>query len=263
MFSRFVVCIPSRGSRPCRAGWGAFSLVELLVVIVIILVIFALIFPVASRIYLAGVGVKSANQLREIGNASFQYVADNNGCFFPKNVMQNGFVPPFGTPYGGGFQDWCDFLAPYLGPTNWPSTAGIHYSCAIKANKRKYVAHCPDGDYAFSEQVALKPDYSTNTFNGTIDWSRTKRLVSFSRPAEVVLCFPAEAQSSPNITGAWYVQLNGAGGYIDLGPATIQPRVSDHGMGKIPLMFLDGHMETLAATNVHANRTNLFSAPVD
>ena len=97
-------------SSSSRAGRG-FTLIELLVVIGIIAILVSVLLPVLASSRRAGMKVKCAASLHQIGDAFKMYAIDNKGWWpIVKWAVPSGSVPA-GSP---NVMSWHDFLFPYL-----------------------------------------------------------------------------------------------------------------------------------------------------
>jgi len=121
-----------------RQRCGAFSLVELLVVISVIALLLALLAPALNRARDSAKALRCATQLRQIGQAIFVYAANNRG------------VTP---PWGGAFR--IDDSGSPLS-RGWP--AMLWRYTGVKADSPLY--HCP----------AFPVDDSTVTYFLTAHW---------------------------------------------------------------------------------------------
>jgi prepilin-type N-terminal cleavage/methylation domain-containing protein len=90
--------------KPCRLrNWGAFTLVELLVVIGIIAVLIAIILPALNRAQQQSKTVQCMSNMRQVGLALLMYADQNDGYLFPSNMgwsNTNVLPPPGASPPG-------------------------------------------------------------------------------------------------------------------------------------------------------------------
>jgi prepilin-type N-terminal cleavage/methylation domain-containing protein len=138
-----------------RRGRAAFSLIELIIVIGIITILMAFLLPALKVANEAARVTQCASQLRQIGQAIFNYAANHRGL-----------TPPWGAGianYGGTVFDpidrgWCAMLRQYTG---------------VRANTPLY--HCP----------AFPVDDETNTYFISARWGRLqspqRRSIALSR----------------------------------------------------------------------------------
>jgi prepilin-type processing-associated H-X9-DG protein len=138
-----------------RRGRVAFSLIELIIVIGIITILMAFLLPALKVANEAARVTQCASQLRQIGQAIFNYAANHRGL-----------TPPWGSGianYGGTVFDpidrgWCAILRQYTG---------------VRANTSLY--HCP----------AFPVDDETNTYFISARWGRLlspqRRSIALSR----------------------------------------------------------------------------------
>lgn len=95
--------------RPRRRG--AFTLLELLVVVAIVAVLAGVLAPVLSKITVSSRNVQCQNQLRQIGAAMITHAGDHNGL-----LPTAGAVVPYRTvDPDTGLPGWTEQLEPYLG----------------------------------------------------------------------------------------------------------------------------------------------------
>ncbi len=103
-----------RGDSDSTRG-GGFTLIELLVVIAIIAVLAAMLLPALQRAREAGKASSCLNNLRQLGQAMFMYLQDNND-YYPAIYASIGGQ---GTDYwgnggGGVLSAWALWMKPYF-----------------------------------------------------------------------------------------------------------------------------------------------------
>ncbi len=72
-----------------RINRKGFTLIEMITVIAIILILGALLFPTVTGFLKRGQRTQSLNNIRQIGNAYFQYRSDNTGRNLPLRISKN------------------------------------------------------------------------------------------------------------------------------------------------------------------------------
>src|SRR4051794_21209184 len=82
-----------------RRRFSAFSIVELLVVIGIIAILISLMLPMLSNMWAAARVVNCQSNLRQLGQALYQYAHENGGWLIPVDAdpTSEGGVRGFGT----------------------------------------------------------------------------------------------------------------------------------------------------------------------
>jgi len=118
-----------------------FTLVELLVVIGIIAVLVAMLLPVLNKAKEAANCTQCLSNLRQIGQALFQYTADYSGCLPPGQTYQNTYSTSANPATGLKTETWATVLINnnYLRATNCKT--GTTYL----DNGHSSVLYCPDG----------------------------------------------------------------------------------------------------------------------
>lgn len=134
---------------------------------------------------------------------------------------------------GGGFGSkyWTKALEPYLGPavrSPWLDLNNKPYSVSpplisplVPDGRHHFI-----GDYGANRDVIRNPN------------TTPRHLAEIIRPSRTVAVAAAETRGRDLPNGAWFFETYA---YVN-DPAAIQPSPSDHGTGKIPAAFADGHV---------------------
>ena len=224
-----------RHARPHRRC-GAFTLVELLVVIGIIAVLIALLMPGLASAKRQAQTVRCAANLSDIGRAMQMYATDYKGRI------------PRGYHYGAVYQQghilWAEALSRYLGRlVEVRDLSQARDPIMAKEFRLMDVYQCP----AFpNDQQAL--DYVSNSWmggGGSDDAAII--LTKLKRSSEIVFLTEANAKADVNMFcyhDVWEPgHLPTAG---PKGPPLATSRVLNdnrHG-GRLNLLYLDGHVDT-------------------
>ena len=154
---------------------GAFTLVEILVVIAIIAVLAAIALPSIGGMMEKGNSAKCVNNLRQIGTSVGMYVADNNG-YLPAS---SGYNYTGSGANSFGFSHWqaplpCLLKVGQLAPTSFPARADYEspsakhpFNCpSCKTHSRTYAANMhamgflPGGSAYKAKKMASIPTLS-------------------------------------------------------------------------------------------------------
>jgi prepilin-type processing-associated H-X9-DG protein len=152
----------SRFRRDSNARLGAFTLVELLVVIGIIALLMGILLPVISRAQQASRATKCMSNLRTIAQAFINYTTDNKGFVVPAYNLP--FAPGAATNFTGGPQQPLDGWACILDRDGYMRSAPQTESTAF---------YCPDTfDVPGLETGATGAQVNANRANprGWVDW---------------------------------------------------------------------------------------------
>lgn len=137
--------------RPAGGVRRGFTLIELLVVVAIIAILAAILLPVFAQARESARKATCQSNLRQIGMAFGQYLADYDGCY-----------PNMGSPFQAAGRYWRWPLKPYLAYGRRPGAGGPLTS----EGKDRNVLWCPsdaatnydDTSYAYSRCFFQTPD---------------------------------------------------------------------------------------------------------
>lgn len=168
---------PSTRSRTERRSIGAFTLVELLVVIGVIAVLVSLLLPALSQARRAAVDVACKSNLRQLGNMMHAYASENRG-FLP-GILANRLADEF--------PNWKQRLSPPI------ERAAKVYECPAETGIVEYPHQKTNAKfYAMNMYLVRLPDpepYSTGAHHDNY-WVN-KRLSAVRSASESGLVFEA------------------------------------------------------------------------
>jgi len=214
---------------PHVKGRAAFTLVEILVVLAVIAVLAALAMGGASRGLESAAISKSASQMLQLGRAAHSWAADNNGC-----------LPTAGGPPAM----WYEEIYPYIYNTNAPSP---FFQPNDKAdNLRGTVFWCPLRDRF--DEGPNKRSYGWNTY-----------VKDMTKPERPPLAIARVKQPSKTMMLA--TSMNGSVVNCNKPKEPDTWNLSDRCGDKVLVVFIDGHLEKWAMTNIPSSNTNVFWSP--
>ena len=113
--------------------YGAFTLIEILVVIAIVATLLALIYPAISGMQERGKITQDMNNLRQIGLATQAYLNDNDGAFF---LPTGGTSPWMQSLHPKYLSSWKTFQSPFdkRNPLENDTSAPISYGFNANAH---------------------------------------------------------------------------------------------------------------------------------
>jgi len=195
-------------------GGGAFTLVELLVVVAVIAVLAGLLAPAAIRISEESRATKCSGFLRQLGTAAMLYAADHE-MSLPVTVHQRR-----------------------QGGVSWTRTLQEYASGTL-------TFRCPDDPHSTRAYSYVLNDFLTPNPAGApdLDFSRLSRI---ERPSQTFVFAEADAgyANSDHFHFSEY-----AGRAVPAPVFAAQVAVERHG-GSANYVFADGHMETLPWSDV-------------
>ena len=228
-----------------KAPRGAFTLIEILVVIGIIALLAAILFPVFASVREAGRKTVCMSNLKQLGLAFKLYTDDNHRYPGPGNYYD-------GAGFAGGMKTWklggnwtsgesaalADNVAPFsyppTGATTSPS-ANVEGGALFSYAKQASVFYCPSD--SFGEEKRLS--YSMNCALGFLPAVRVRN------PTDIVLLVDEEG---PN-DGYFFAVYDAGGGAADshsgsnTGAVGSTDELTKRHNGGGNLLFADGHVK--------------------
>jgi prepilin-type N-terminal cleavage/methylation domain-containing protein len=205
---------------------AAFTLVEILVVLAVIAMLAALAMGGASRMLESAAISKSASQMLQLGRTAHSWAADNNGC-----------LPTAGQP-----AIWYEEIYSYIYNTNAPSPFFQPFDKAD--NLRGTVFWCPLRDRF--DEGPNKRSYGWNTYVKDMTKPDPRPPLAIARVKQ------------PTKTMMLATSKNGS---VLNGNSTNTWNLSDRCGGQVLIVFIDGHLEKWAMTNIPSSNTNVFWSP--
>lgn len=226
-----------------------FTLVELLVIIAIVLILIALAIPGVIRAFEGARKTKCVSNLRELGQATLAYEADNEQ-----------FLPPLGVNSGGVWMTfWYMEIRPYLGEQPLPTARWFLPQWGLPGpapfGKNFPVFYCPS---IKAGRGHPHNDYGANTFVFKLDIPYTNgagertKATQIEQPAKIAM-YSEILGASPYPDSLWML-LSSA---VILSPDANFPH--RHGE-RVNMVFCDGHVESVSRSAVVTNFTNYFGA---
>ena len=207
---------------------GAFTLVELLVVIGIIALLISILLPALNKARRASQAVACASNLRQIGMA-FQLYANDRQQWYPMNIGTNTYFWP---PSSDSTTLWYAYIAPYLGWNGDTSVNGFIYprvlDCPAYDRTADVTWASTAANWTFVSYGYNDVYFGNFSFSNPTTQSRTFKRGQIQRPAEKFL-----VMDSLYTLTRWYT--------VGTDPYPIQPRHDK----RCNVLFADGHVTTL------------------
>lgn len=227
--------------------WAGFTLVELLVTIAIIAILLTLVFAAYGPSMEASRNAICQGNLKKIAAASFAYAADHHT------------VPPTGRQTTGGVAYWFQQLAPYLGGAEgltpgeasrqieayWcPSAHAQHTPGEIENNNRILT-------YGVNSGVVQARASSSG---GRVVYPAMKPVVATS-PAKTAFYMDGHLSNPEAPFWDWVVRP-----HQWVAEDSIERNFVHQGQ-RVNVVFLDGHVESLAVPNIPTDSSDIFWNP--
>jgi prepilin-type N-terminal cleavage/methylation domain-containing protein/prepilin-type processing-associated H-X9-DG protein len=239
-----------------RRRRGAFTLVELLVVIGIIALLVGLLLPVLSKARENANRIKCLSNLRQLGVAFVLY-ANSNDQYLP-------YAAVCGDPHD---EDWIWWQSNRIGSV---STGGIGQYLAVSASLD--VLRCPSDELKFrARQPAYPFSYSLNNMitsysshAGVPNSALVNKLVNVQNSSEKILLYEEDGATIDDGNGSLYVQPSSLH-YVNL--LALRHDMSERRVKDVPpadngvipnakacgnVVFCDGHGEYVPRSYAHS-----------
>ena len=231
-----------------KAPRGAFTLIEILVVIAIIALLAAILFPVFAKVRENGRKVVCMSNLKQLGLAYQQYTQDYNRYPGPGNFYKGtGFAGDLGTWELGG--NWtsgpstalCDPTSPFAYPPTSATTpapaapsANIEAGALFSYAKQASSFFCPSDGAGSQKRLS----YSMNCALGFMGANRVRQ------PADIVLLVDEEG-ANDGYFFAVYDDGTGSGSHSGskTGAVGSTDELTKRHNGGGNLLFCDGHVK--------------------
>ncbi|MEM1058231.1 MAG: DUF1559 domain-containing protein [Verrucomicrobiota bacterium] len=223
----------------------AFTLVELLVVVAVLAILSALALSVMTSAFKSASQAQCSHNLRQLGTAIQTYAADH-GNRFPVSTHTSGIRFT---------RAWQFQLLPYLGGSVAPNGTMASPGGAAYAYISPGDAQAEERRNRMAEGSLPNSSYLYNSF---LEEARYNRFNKLSRPADVIVLFPASDTIGLSISNDHIHGTNWDKGWAqvigDLQPNRFRSggSESDKLNGSANYLFADGHVETIRADDLKA-----------
>ena len=229
---------------------GAFTLVELLVVIAVVAVMAALAVPVFQSAQLSGSQVVATSALRQCSIAGSLYLADHNNRYWP--FRQDDAA---GTTFWFGYETAADENRPegertidYSRGALGPYSGGLHDVHPDPQFTRLAATFKPkfkDGyfPYGYNDLLAGKAQFAIPQLHERVVFATSAQVNTFQPPASPAHPMLEEFYmvDNFNVTASFRYHgqalcafADGSVGFADPQPGTLDQRLPNAGVGKLP-----------------------------
>lgn len=233
---------------------GAFTLVELLVVLAIVAVITALAVPVYQTVQLSSSQVVAVNALRQLGLAGQGYLADHNNVYWPFRADTSE-----GTTYWFGYETAADAslpegtrtidyehgaLGPYSGGLRdlHPDPQFLRMGAAFKPKFKN--GYFP---YGYNDLLAGTSQLAIPQLHQRVVFATSAQVNTFQSPASPAHPMLEEFYMVDNFNvttsfryhgQALCLFADGSSGFVSPQPNTTDARMPDSGVAQLPVDVL-------------------------
>ena len=231
---------------------GAFTLVELLVVLAVVAVLTALALPVYQSVQFSSSQVVAASALRQMSMAGNLYLGDHANVYWPFRAPAAGG----GTTYWFGYETAADAALPegsryidYSRGALGPYSGGLHDIHPDPQFLRMGAAFKPkfkDGyfPYGYNDLLGGTVQTAIPAFNKRVVFATSAQVNTFQAPASAANPMLEEFYmvDNVNVTASFRYHgqalcafADGSTGFVNPAPGSMDARMPQGGVGKLPL----------------------------
>ena len=233
---------------------AAFTLVELLVVVAVVAVLTGIALPVYQSVQLSSSQVVAVSALRQMSIAGNLYLGDHNNVYWPYRTASAG-----GTTYWFGFETNADAALPegsryidYSEGALGPYNGGLHDIHPDPQFTRMGAAFKPKFKngyfpYGYNDLLQGTSQLAIPTYIQRVVFATSAQVNTFQPPASPTNPLLEEFYmvDNVNVTASFRYHgkalcafADGSTGFVDPQPGTLDTRLPDSGVGKLPVANL-------------------------